>query len=228
MEDRPERLARLNACRTNVMDPYYLVHRTLFAQLEAAARKAHGALLDIGCGNKPYEPMFKNHVSSYTGCDAVQSSAERVDVLCPATEIPLPDGSFQTVLCTQVIEHVADHELLLNEAYRLLSPNGVLILSAPLYWPPHEQPHDYFRFTEFGLSHLLTKAGYEEIQITPNGGKWAVFGQVLIHTLMSSRVPKRFGLRLLNFIFGYLDDTFPDPSNTLNYVVIARKPAAQV
>src|ERR1043166_5749551 len=164
MEERPEKLARLDCCKTGVTDPYYLVYRKLFPDLEAAAANAHGALLDIGCGNKPYESMFTGRISSYTGCDVVQSSDERVDVLCPATAIPLADGSFQTVLRTQVIEHVADHGLLLQEAYRLLAPNGVLILSAPLYWPPHEQPHDYFRFTEFGLSHLLLKAGYEKIQ----------------------------------------------------------------
>lgn len=225
MNPSEEKLARLSACRTNLTDPSYLVHRRLFADLERASRHARGALLDIGCGNKPYESMFIGRVTSYTGCDVVQSSEERVDVLCPATSIPLQDATFETVLCTQVIEHVADHILLLKEAHRLLAPSGVLIVSGPLCWPLHEEPHDYFRFTEYGLKYLLAKAGFEQTDIKPNGGKWAVLGQVLIHTFMSSPMHRRFGMRLLNKIFAYLDDRFPDRTNTLNYVAVARKAA---
>lgn len=221
-----EKLARLSVCQTDLSDPSYLVYRTLFADLEKAASHATGALLDIGCGNKPYESMFKGRVTSYTGCDVVQSSDDRVDILCPATAIPLPDGSFNTVLCTQVIEHVADHGALLREAHRLLAPGGVVILSGPLYWPLHEEPHDYFRFTEYGLSYLLTKAGFEQMKITPNGGNWAVCGQVLIHTLQRTPLRNRFARRLINYIFAALDDHFPDKTNTLNYVAVARKPTS--
>jgi SAM-dependent methyltransferase len=221
-----EKLARLSVCQTDLNDHSYLVYRTLFADLEKAASHATGALLDIGCGNKPYESMFKGRVTSYTGCDVVQSSQERVDILCAATAIPAPDASFNTILCTQVIEHVADHRALLHEAYRLLAPDGVLILSGPLYWPLHEEPHDYFRFTEYGLSYLLAKAGFEEMKITPNGGNWALCGQVLIHTLQRTPLRNRFARRLINYIFAALDDRFPDKTNTLNYVAVARKPAA--
>jgi SAM-dependent methyltransferase len=220
-----EKLARLSVCQTDLSDPSYLVYRTLFADLEKAASHATGALLDIGCGNKPYESMFKGRVTSYTGCDVVQSSEDRVDILCPATAIPSPDASFNTILCTQVIEHVADHRALLHEAYRLLAPDGVLILSGPLYWPLHEEPHDYFRFTEYGLSYLLAKAGFEEMKIIPNGGNWAVCGQVLIHTLQRIRLSNRYSNRVINYIFAALDDRFPDSTNTLNYVAVARKPA---
>jgi SAM-dependent methyltransferase len=220
------KLQRLNNYCTGVSDHYFLVYRRLFADLEKAASYATGALLDIGCGNKPYESMFKGRITSYTGCDVVQSSDDRVDIFCPATAIPLPDGSFNTVLCTQVIEHVADHKALLNETYRLLAPGGVLILSAPAYWPLHEEPHDYFRFTEYGLNYLLHETGFEVVEITPNGGKWGLCGQVLIHTLERTPFANRFARRLINYIFAALDDRFPDRQNTLNYVAVATKPAS--
>jgi SAM-dependent methyltransferase len=220
------KLPRLSNYRTGVSDHYYLVYRKLFADLQEAAANATGALLDIGCGNKPYEAMFEGRISTYTGCDAVQSSDERVDIICPATAIPLPDASFDTVLCTQVIEHVADHKALLCEAQRLLTPDGILILSAPAYWPLHEEPHDYFRFTEYGLNYLLSDVGFEVVSISPNGGKWGLCGQVLIHTLENTWLCNRFGVRLINSIFAALDDRFPDRTNTLNYVAVARKSAS--
>jgi SAM-dependent methyltransferase len=220
------KLDRLKDYRPNLDDPSYLVYRRLFADLEKAAVNAHGALLDIGCGNKPYEKMFVDKITSYTGCDVAQSSEERVDIICPATAIPLPSDHFQTVLCTQVIEHVADHKALLSEAYRLLSAGGVLILSGPLYWPLHEEPHDYFRFTEHGFRYLLNESGFSGVEIMPNGGKWALCGQALIHSIENTWLYRRSALRFVNYVFGYLDNRYLDTKNPLNYVVIAKKPQA--
>ncbi len=225
MQDAPpELLARLSDYKTNLRDPHFLVYRGLFADLEKAAASAQGALLDIGCGNKPYEKMFQGKISSYTGCDVVQSSEQKVDIICPATAIPVPAASFDTVLCTQVIEHVADHRALVGEAHRVLRSKGVFIISGPMYWPLHEEPHDYFRFTKHGLRYLLEKAGFEQIEITPDGGKWALCGQVLLHCLTGTRCFKRFTFPFINRLFSYLDDRYPDPQNPLNYVAVARKP----
>ena len=219
-------LARLSNYHTHVGDRYYLHHRTLFAALEQAATRARGALLDIGCGNKPYEKMFAGRISSYCGCDVTQSSEERVDILCPATAIPFASETFDTVLCTQVIEHVADHQALVSEAYRLLRRGGLLILSAPLYWHLHEEPHDYFRFTEHGLRHLLEGVGFRDLAITPNGGKWATCGQVLIHTLAGTKFLTERATRLINRFFALMDDRHPDRVNPMNYVACAEKPSA--
>jgi len=192
--------------------------------LEKAAASAHGALLDMGCGNKPYEKMFEGKISSYTGCDVVQSSEHKVDIICPATDIPVADGKFDTVLCTQVIEHVADHQALLRETYRVLTTKGVLILSGPMYWHLHEEPYDFFRFTEFGLRYLLEKAGFQRIEIIPNGGKWTLCGQVFIHCLTGTFFYKKHVIHLINRLFSYLDDRYPECKNPLNYVAVAHKP----
>lgn len=215
---------RLSDYQTSLGDSYYLVYRRLFADLEKSAARAHGSLLDIGCGNKPYERMFAGRITSHTGCDVVQSSERRVDIICPATSIPVPDASFDTVLCTQVIEHVADHQALLREAHRVLRSNGVLILSGPMYWHLHEEPHDFFRFTEYGLRHLLEKTGFDSLEITANGGKWALCGQVLIHCFTGTWLGGGRVIKLVNWIFSHLDDRYPDSKNTLNYVAMARKP----
>lgn len=236
---RTENLERLSYPKTGINDPNYLTYKTLFADLKIAIDKyAKGELLDIGCGNKPYSPFFERKLTSYMGCDIAQSDKHLVDIICAATEIPLPDNSKDTVFTTQVIEHVADHNKLLSEAFRILKPGGYLILSGPMCWEHHEVPYDFFRFTRYGFEHILKNAGFTDLEITPNGGKWATVGQIFHNSLRSSFIGKKsFKAKILkgfytllrikwliNLFFGWLDNSNKDYSHTLNFVVVARKP----
>jgi len=197
---------------------------------QAIAQYGRGEVLDIGCGNKPYAVLFADRASRYIGVDIEQSHLQKVDIICPATDIPLPDHSFDTVLCTQTIEHVFDHRQLLLEAYRLLRPGGHLILSGPFYWPLHEEPHDFFRFTRHGFEKLLLTTGFSMLSIQENGGSWSLTGQALIHSLCQSKIAVfRFlfsKLRLyilFNLIFRLLEAIDHNPISTTNYVVVAKK-----
>jgi SAM-dependent methyltransferase len=194
----------------------------LFSSLEAVAEYATGRLLDIGCGNKPYEHFFPG-VSTYTGTDIIQSSLNRVDILCEATSIPVARDQYDTVLSTQTLEHVADHEGLCKEAFRILKPGGHFIFSCPMYWPLHEEPYDFFRFTRHGLEYLMKKLSFGMVEIHPNGGKWALCGQALIHAIQGSFTDRPLLRRMINLCFAFLDDRYPDHHNTMNYVVVARK-----
>jgi SAM-dependent methyltransferase len=224
---REENIERLRSYRdTPVSDLYYLVYEPLFRDLEeCVAKYAKGKVLDIGCGNKPYESMFSGKISSYTGCDVVQSSENKVDVICEATSIPLGNENFDTIFSTQTIEHVADHQALVNEAFRLLKPGGYFILSGPMYWPLHEEPHDYFRFTKHGFRHILEKAGFSVEEIRSNGGKWLLLGQVILHTMPARLTRWKWMRRLHNRFFLRLNRKHPDESNTMNYVIVSKKPA---
>ena len=225
MDSRENGLPRLSSLQVDSSHLWFLHYRSLFADLQKTAPHARGRMLDIGCGNKPFEGIFSGSVSAHFGCDVVQSSESRVDVICPATDLPFKDESYGTVLITQVIEHVADHQAMLREAFRVLECDGVLILSGPMYWPLHEEPHDFFRFTEHGFRFILQRTGFESIDIVNNGGKWALCGQVLIHTITNTRFNRPILIRGLNRLFAYLDDTHPSRDNPMNYVVVARKPA---
>lgn len=240
MADQQEKLTiRLSEPKTSLNRFDYLVHYYLFRDLKVAIHNyASGLLLDIGCGNKPYRKWMLEKGCSVTGCDIEQSSEKLVDIICPATDIPIPDESFDTVFSSQVLEHVADHGKMLDECYRLLKPGGYLIISAPMAWEHHEVPYDFFRFTRYGFKHLLTTRGFETEIIKANGGKWALLGQMKLCNYNSffirhKSMPARF-FRFLYFAFQvkvivnlayrWLDKIDYDDNATLNFVVVARKP----
>jgi SAM-dependent methyltransferase len=205
-------------------DHYYLVYKPLIRDLELSVKKYGGArVLDIGCGNKPYEGMFLGIAKEYVGCDVVQSDQKKVDVICEATKIPLPDSSFDTVFSTQVIEHVEDHQALVREAFRLLKPGGHFIVSGPMYWHLHEEPYDFFRFTKYGFRYILEKNGFNVLEILSNGGKWALVGQVILHTMPARLVRIRLYRVFVNSLFSYLDKNYFNDFNTMNYVVVGKK-----
>lgn len=233
---REPAINRLSNVDINLSDANYLVYSSFHKVLKSAiATYAFGNLLDIGCGNKPYEVFLKNHITNYFGCDIIQSSQNKVDVICPANDIPLGSDSFDTVLCTQTIEHVEDYQGLVNEAYRLLRPGGHFILTGPLYWPLHEEPYDFFRFTKHGFKYILEKANFQVLEINSNGGKWALAGQALIHAFEDSVARTIFnriilslyhrykGRNIINRLFSSLDKEIYCESNTMNYVVVCKK-----
>jgi SAM-dependent methyltransferase len=133
---------------------------------------AKGYLLDIGCGYKPYLHIFNPLVKRYIGIDWPQSLhlSKEIDVYANNQKLPFKDGSIETVLCTEVLEHSTSPFVVMSEITRVLKPEGVLILSVPfLYWM-HEEPRDYFRFTRYGLELLVLNSGLEIIRIESRGG----------------------------------------------------------
>ena len=221
-EDKLKRLQSFN--NINITNNYYLVYQPLIRDLKYAVESyAKGKLLDIGCGNKPYLELFEKKCDEYLGCDIVQSSENKVDIICEATKIPIAANSFDTIFCTQVIEHVENHDKLLSEMYRLLKPNGYVILSGPMYWHLHEEPHDFFRFTKHGFRFIFERQKFKMVETLANGGKWATLGQMIIHTFPYRLTKMKSFRKLNNKLFSYLDKKYYDDSNTMNYVIVAKK-----
>ena len=232
-----QRLSQLSISR-NSRD--FLVMRYLIDELRLTIPQfSKGDVLDIGCGNKPYESLFTEVATSYVGCDIVQSDLHKVDIICPATHLDFNDERFDTVFSTQVIEHVDDPFQMLKESFRVLKKGGYLILSAPFTWELHEEPHDYYRYTKYGLKAMLEKEGFELVQINPNGGKWAAIFQMNLNMIYSCFKKPTFFRKILKGLFIqlrftalvnrfalWLDKRYFDSLLTLNYVVVAKKKAA--
>lgn len=234
---REENIQRLKFFKAGINDPNYLIYKNLFKDLENAISKyATGKVLDIGCGNKPYESLFTN-ITKYEGCDIVQSSDKKVDIVCPATEIAAENEQYETVFSSQVLEHVQDHLKMLQEANRVLKKGGTIILSAPMCWEHHEVPYDYFRFTKYGMQYIFEKAGFSVIEIKSNGGKWAFLGQMTQNIILSSTQNKKNILRkifrvfhlafvklIINAFYSLLERIDRDEEFiTINFVVVAKK-----
>ncbi len=237
VENREVGLERLSSLDTPTYSEMYLSNTLLKKSLTTAAEAhANGELLDIGCGNKPYEVLFKKTTTKYIGCDIVQSSRNCVDVICPSNALKFADNHFDTVLTTQVIEHVESPAALLKEAYRVLKPDGVIIVTGPFFWQLHEEPYDFFRFTKYGFETLLKDAGFKNIKIDPVGGKWTTLAQMFLNVVYSAFKKKKWWKKPIKFLFIHLRGTWMinkialwldrknyDSLLTLNYIVVAKK-----
>ena len=232
-----ENLQRLSDLKLDSNARDFLVMHYLIPDLKMVIEEhASGKVLDIGCGNKPYEILFDGKVSEYIGCDVVQSDKNKVDVICPATDLLFQNETFDTVFSTQVIEHVDDPFKMLSESNRVLKNGGKMIISAPFTWELHEQPHDYYRYTKYGLKAMLEKNKFEVLLIKPNGGKWSAITQMNINMIYSSFGRKSLVTRMMKGLFTKLrftalfnkwalrkDRKDFDDLLTLNYVVVAQK-----
>jgi SAM-dependent methyltransferase len=161
--------------RDTWLSPRYL--NVLYARraLREAAGDVKGTLLDVGCGLRPYERVFEGRVRAHFGMDWPTDGARaRPDLFGDALRMPLADVSVDTILATEVMEHLADPNQFLSEAARVLRPEGALVMSVPFLEPLHEEPRDYYRFTPYGLDRLLARHGFALTRIWAKGGWWSV------------------------------------------------------
>jgi SAM-dependent methyltransferase len=214
-------IERSTQAQTHWRDADYLVKREMLADLLDCRRFARGRLLDVGCGNKPYWEIFASSVQSYVGVDP-DPHFSRPDVVATILDLPFGAATFDIVLATQVIEHVAQPERMLQEIGRVLKPGGHLILTAPQYWRLHEIPHDYYRFTRYGLEHLVKACGLTPVLIKEEGAAWALIGQAICNTLQGRRGWHRL-IPVVNLIFGLVDRLWRDTGDALNYLIVACK-----
>lgn len=131
-----------------------------------------GVLVDLGCGTAPYKDFFLQYAQKYVGVDWSNTLHDsKADIVSNLNEkIDLADEYAQTIVSLSVMEHLCEPQIFLNESYRILKNNGVIVLAVPWMWQIHEAPHDYFRYTPYGLKYLFEKAGYKDIHVQPTSG----------------------------------------------------------
>lgn len=132
---------------------------------EAASWKNAGLLVDLGCGDMPYRPIFAPKVRRYVGADLERNRLADLH-FDAAGRVPLPEATADIVLSSQVLEHVRSPQDYLREAHRLLKPAGVLLLSTHGYWRYHPDPTDFWRWTRDGLVVEIERAGFEVVSVS--------------------------------------------------------------
>ncbi len=126
-----------------------------------AACEQVGSVLDVGAQYCPYYPLFRGKCDSYSSLDIVPNDI--VDIVCDAEDMPIEDGSYDLVLCTQVLEHCNRPERIVNECHRVLKPGGTLIVTVPSIYPVHGHPADNWRFMPDGMRYLLREFSQVEV-----------------------------------------------------------------
>jgi SAM-dependent methyltransferase len=156
---------------------------------EHLPRWCKGKLLDLGCGKAPLHGVYSKHITQSVCADWPNSIHQSpfLDLACDlGSPLPFRDASFDTLLLSDVLEHVPDPGLLWREMARVLRPGGRLILNVPfLYWI-HEAPHDYGRYTEHALRRFAAGTGFDLLALHPIGGSREV-----IVDLLSKRLARK-------------------------------------
>jgi SAM-dependent methyltransferase len=216
------------------LNPFFFIRRGLYLNIRSLAPQLKGRLLDFGCGRKPFENLFT--VEKYIGVDIEQSghdhSNSKVDVFYDGKTIPFPNENFDSLFCTEVIEHLFEPDALLQEMNRVLKPGARALFTVPFCWNEHEVPYDYGRYSSFGITHLLNRNGFKVVTLKKSGNFARVVLQLTtLYIFEVFRPLKRFGYLLsllfitpLNLIGSLLLLILPkNQSMYFNNVILAEK-----
>jgi SAM-dependent methyltransferase len=136
-------------------------HRLWEENAAFAAVVPHGArVLDAGAGMAPYRGLFQHAEYETADFEQVDKAYAASTYVCDLKSIPVPDARFDYVVFNQVMEHLPEPRLVLAELHRILKAGGQIIYTGPLFYEEHEQPYDFYRYTQFGLRHLFGSAGF--------------------------------------------------------------------
>lgn len=144
--------------------------------LPLVQRFARGRLIDLGCGDVPFRPFIIDQLDTYESLDLYPRTAQVTYVGDVQTLTMCADNAYDTVLCLEVLEHVPDPFRAAREIQRILKPNGCVILSVPHLSRLHDEPNDYYRYTRYGIEHLLEQAGLEAEIVERRGGLFSFVG----------------------------------------------------
>lgn len=211
-----------------IYKPYRIL---LDEQIKKYSSYIKGKILDVGAGSySHYIDFFK--YQEYIKMDA--KPGENIDVVGQAEDIPFGPETFDSVVCTQVFEHLADPFKVAGEIYRVLKKGGHCLITCPQASELHEEPQDYFRYTKFGLIEIFSKHGFQILECDQTGGFFTMQAQLIIRYLID-----RFGLarrkwhRLCNLPFKFLskfmrfldriDKSQANRKHTLGWCLILRK-----
>jgi SAM-dependent methyltransferase len=209
----------------------FYAHYTLLAPL--IRETARGKFIDLGCGTAPFWPVVIEQVASYDGFDLWPRS-DKVTLVGDLQRLEMVrDNSYDSAICIEVLEHLPEPMLAIASIQRILKPGGVVVISVPHLSRLHDLPHDYYRFTEYGLRYLLGQGGLEVVKLQPKGGLFTFLAHQLSTILLAVawtmpllKLPLLAFNRWVLVLGAFYADRLLGTASTFpqGYVVVARKP----
>jgi len=227
------------------ISPYFISRFYLLRGVQFIVKKYEfkGSTLDIGCGSKPYRDLF-NKVKEYKGIDFKDYSVNKdfsfgkpdyffSNEYSKTLILPFKNESFDNVVSFQVLEHHPNPQKLISEMLRVVKKGGCILLTAPFLGGIHEEPHDYQRFTKYGLIELFKPYKCEILEIKEQGALFSTISMFLNEYLNSFAANNKLSyfisvLIYLPFIlFSYisllLDKIFKSNKILFNYLILVKK-----
>lgn len=212
----------------------YQVERKLLQDAVAKfAHYIHGDILDVGGGSvRRYAGLFKRKTKYFT----LDINPElHPDILGSADAIPVPDSSFDSIVCTQVIGDVLEPRKVIREFHRVLKPGGTVLLTEGFFNELHDEPQDFWRFTNFALKHMFEEADFKVLVIERVGGFFAAQAQMktryfinrfnlyrrpILSRLFSPifKITGRFAI-----LYDKLDSSSANSKFALDWIIVAEK-----
>lgn len=196
-----------------LFNPFFIARRGLAKHIKELSPQITGKILDVGCGTKPYKNFFT--YSEYIGLEfdtGIDSDKKLADYFYDGKVFPFDSGSFDSVICNQVLEHIFEPQEFLKEINRVLKPNGKLLITVPFVWDEHEQPYDFARYSSFGLKHLLEKNGFRVIAYKKSVNNISVIFQLLSDYFYKISLKNKFLKWVVMFLFIF-------PSNLIGIIL---------
>jgi len=152
--------------------------------LKNNSRLVRGRVLDYGAGRCKYRTLLSSKADEYLSFDLFK--AEHINITGDIHSSGLPDQNFDTIVCTQVLEHSRNPFLVVGEIKRMLKPGGVAILTAPFMYPYHPDPEDNFRLSVYGLASFFTTTEFQIIKSGGYGGFFSLLSEIIKVKYVSS------------------------------------------
>ena len=153
------------------INPFFFIRWSFYKNIRHFIPRLKGRLLDFGCGRKPFENLF--NVNEYIGVDMEATGHDhknsKADLYYDGKHLPFENESFDSLFCSEVLEHVFNPDEILPELNRVLKKGATILMTTPFCWNEHETPYDYARYSSFGLQHLLEKNGFKVIELKKSG-----------------------------------------------------------
>jgi SAM-dependent methyltransferase len=163
-------LGKIKKRLNKYFDPFgYIVKREV--KIFSKSLPTLTSVLDAGAGECQYKYLFEH--CDYFSCDLAVGDPDwdysDLDIVCELTDIPKPNNTFSACICVVVLEHVKEPLLVCKEINRVLKKNGKIFLAVPFCCQEHQAPHDYYRYSSFGIRYILEQANFQDIEIRPWG-----------------------------------------------------------